>query len=114
MTFDERTDRVRVTLVPHPFGLRIAGEIDRGNRPLLQGVLDWALHAGSQDIRFDLAGLTFIDVSGMRLIVAAAARLSPDRKLILDPVSPLVRRLLSVTGWEHVPGLRVGPERPCP
>ncbi|MGR6915192.1 STAS domain-containing protein [[Actinomadura] parvosata] len=106
MTF-ETDDRARVTLVSHPFGLRITGEIDRGNRHLLAGALTWALLAGSHDIRLDLSGLTFIDVAGMRLIITAAARLSSDREVILDPISPAVRRVLSLTGWEQAPGLRV-------
>ncbi|TYB67651.1 STAS domain-containing protein [Nonomuraea sp. PA05] len=106
MTF-ETDDRARVTLVPHPFGLRISGEIDRGNRHLLAGALAWALLAGSHDIRLDLSGLTFIDVSGMRLVVVAAARLSADRTLVLDPISPAVRRILALTGWEQAPGLHV-------
>ncbi|MEV0828152.1 STAS domain-containing protein [Nonomuraea rubra] len=106
MTF-ETDDRARVTLVPHPFGLRITGEIDRGNRHLLGGALDWALLAGSHDIRLDLSGLTFIDVAGMRLIIVAAARLSPDRELVLGPVSPVVRRVLALTGWDQAPGVRV-------
>ncbi|MEV0615316.1 STAS domain-containing protein [Nonomuraea sp. NPDC050404] len=107
MIYEESDDQARVTLVSHPFGLRVTGEIDSGNHRLLADVLDWALHAGSHGIRLDLSGLTFIDVRGMRLIVATAARLWPDRELILDPVSPVVRRLLAVTGWEDTPGLRV-------
>ncbi|UBU11753.1 STAS domain-containing protein [Nonomuraea gerenzanensis] len=100
-------DRARVTLVAHPFGLRISGEIDRGNRHLLTGALGWALLAGSHDIRLDLSGLTFIDVAGMRLIVVVAARLPGDRELVLDPISPAVRRVLALTGWAEAPGLRV-------
>lgn len=106
MTF-ETDDRARVTLVPHPLGLRITGEIDRGNRHVLARALDWALLASGTDIRLDLSGLTFVDVAGMRLVVAAAARLFPHRVLILDPVSPVVRRLLALTGWENAPGLWV-------
>ncbi|GAA4911568.1 anti-anti-sigma factor [Nonomuraea thailandensis] len=106
MTF-ETADRARVTLVAHPFGLRITGEIDRGNRHLLAGALGWALLAGSHDIRLDLSGLTFIDVAGLRLVIVAAARLPADRELILDPISPAVRRVLALTGWEQAPGLRV-------
>lgn len=108
MTFDT-DDRARVTLVSHPFGLRITGEIDRGNRHLLARALDWTLLAGSEDIHLDLSDLTFIDVAGVRLIVVAAARLSPGHELILGPVSPVVRRLLMLTGWEDAPGLRILP-----
>ncbi|MEV4169924.1 STAS domain-containing protein [Nonomuraea sp. NPDC049709] len=107
MTF-ETDDKARVTLVAHPFGLRITGEIDRGNRHLLGDALDWAINAGSNDIRLDLSGLTFIDVAGMRLIVAAAARLSSEREIVLAPVSRTVCRVLEVTGWADAPGLRVG------
>ncbi|MCF6470356.1 STAS domain-containing protein [Nonomuraea sp. MG754425] len=100
-------DQLRVTLVPHPFGLRITGEIDCGNRRLLADALGWALLAGSRQLRLDLSGLVFLDVAGLRLIVGTAARLSAGREVVLDPISPMVRRLLAVTGWDRAPGLRV-------
>ncbi|MEV0378728.1 STAS domain-containing protein [Nonomuraea sp. NPDC050643] len=96
-----------MTLVPHPHGLHIAGEIDYGSHHLLAGGLDGAILDGRSDIRLDLSGLTFIDVAGLRLIVTTAARLSPGRRLVLAPLSPMVRRLLALTGWQHAPGLHI-------
>ncbi|SDK22082.1 STAS domain-containing protein [Nonomuraea jiangxiensis] len=106
MTF-ETHEPARVTPVAQPFGLRVSGEIDWSNRRLLADALEWALTSDDRDIRLDLSGLTFIDVAGLRLIVAVAARLSPPRGLILSSASPLTLRLLDLTGWEHEPGLSV-------
>ncbi|WP_160150407.1 STAS domain-containing protein [Nonomuraea solani] len=96
-----------MTLVPHPLGLKVTGEIDYANRHVLAGALDQALQTGKQDLRLDLSGLTFIDVAGMRVIVAGAGRLPQGRRLILAPVSPQARRLLTLTGWRHASGLHM-------
>ncbi|MEV1168204.1 STAS domain-containing protein [Nonomuraea sp. NPDC049784] len=107
MTF-ETNDQAHVTPISHPFGLRVTGEIDYGNHRLLAGALQRAIREGGDEIHLDLGELAFIDVAGLRVIVTAAARLSPPRRLILDPISPVVRRLLAVTGWERIQGLRMG------
>ncbi|MFI7453148.1 STAS domain-containing protein [Nonomuraea sp. NPDC049714] len=95
----ETHGQAQVTHIPHPPGLRVTGEIDRSNRRLLADGLRWAARQGGQDIRLDLAGLTFIDVAGLRLILATAAALSPVRRLILDPAPSHVRELLARLGW---------------
>ncbi|MEV4112244.1 STAS domain-containing protein [Nonomuraea sp. NPDC049695] len=96
-----------MTPTSHPYGLRVTGEVDYGNHQRLAGALHRAVLTGDGDIRMDLGELAFIDVSGLRVIVAAAARLSPPRRLILDPISPAVRRLLAVTGWDRTRGLGI-------
>ncbi|GAA3230067.1 STAS domain-containing protein [Nonomuraea helvata] len=103
----ETGDQAHVTPTSHPYGLRVTGEVDHGNHQRLAGALHGMIREGDQDIRLDLGELAFIDVSGLRVIVAAAARLSPPRRLILDPASPAVRRLLAVTGWDSTPGLLI-------
>ncbi|MEV0232528.1 STAS domain-containing protein [Nonomuraea sp. NPDC050786] len=104
----ETGDQAHVTPTAHPYGLRVTGEVDHGNQQRLAGALHGMILEGGDDIRLDLGELAFIDVSGLRVIVAAAARLSPPRRLILDPISPAVRRLLALTGWDRAPGLLIG------
>jgi anti-anti-sigma factor len=91
--------QARVTPIPHPLGLRVTGEIDRSNRHLLADGLRWAARLDGQDIRLDLAGLTFIDAAGLRLILATSIALPPERRLILDPAPPHVRELFARLGW---------------
>ncbi|HEX4817873.1 MAG TPA: STAS domain-containing protein [Nonomuraea sp.] len=93
-------NRARITPVVHPCGLRLGGEIDRASRPRLAGALAWAVATCQCDVRLDLGKLDFIDAGGVRLIIDAAAGLPPPRRLILDPVPALARRLLRLLGWQ--------------
>ncbi|NRQ35310.1 STAS domain-containing protein [Nonomuraea sp. NN258] len=93
----------------------MSGEIDVGNLATLVRALRWAVRVSGQDIRLDLAGLTFIDVAGLRFIVAVAAGLPPGRSIVLDAVPPHVRRLMTLVGWDRAPGLAftgADPDRP--
>ncbi len=110
--------RAQVTPILDPPGLRVTGEIDRNTRHLLADGLRWAARLDGRDLRLDLAGLTFIDAAGLRLILATAAALRPGRRLILDPAPAHVRELLARLGWRlsadlhlYVPSSR-GPADP--
>ncbi|WP_188197554.1 STAS domain-containing protein [Nonomuraea sp. SYSU D8015] len=92
-------DHAEITAVAHPCGLRISGEIDRQTRPRLARALAWAVAACKGDIRLDLGGLNFIDTAGLQLIAGVAAELPAPRRLILDPVPPMARKLLGMLGW---------------
>jgi anti-anti-sigma regulatory factor len=90
----------QITPVVDPCGLRIGGEIDRNTRPWLAHALAWAVAACKGDVHLDLGALTFIDAAALRLIAHVATELPAPRRLILDPVPPLARRLLKVLGWQ--------------
>lgn len=109
----------QITPVVDPCGLRISGEIDRDTRPWLARALAWAVAACKGDVHLNLGDLHFIDAAGLRLIANAAAELPAPRRLILDPVPPLARRLLSVLGWRVSGDMRLytpinGRSRPGP
>lgn len=58
--------------------------------------------------RLDLRDLSFVDVSALRLLVFSALGLyAGGGTLVLYGVAPHVQRVMRVTGWDRVPGLRL-------
>ncbi len=82
-----------------PNRLVVVGEIDAHTSDVLAdavGLLD-----GDADISIDLAGVTFIDSSGLRLIVMTHTRQRSDGgSLTIESPSTSVRRLLEITGLD--------------
>ena len=73
------------------------GEIDLDNRDDLRSVLE----AVDGDVIVDLAGLTYIDSSGIGVLVAQRNRLSANGgSLQLRDPQPAVRRVLETCGLE--------------
>ena len=73
------------------------GEIDLENRDDLRSVLE----ATDGDVIVDLAGLTYIDSSGIGVLVAQRNRLSAKGgSLQLRNPQPNVRRVLEVVGLD--------------
>lgn len=80
--------------------VELTGEIDLGEGEAFGRVLD-AIVRGRRDVVVDLAGLTFIDASGLRALGDAADRLAGT--LTLSRPSALVRRCLSVFELDRHP-----------
>jgi len=99
---------LRITPLGDMAGFRVDGEVDLNGRAELAAALATWPHS-SGDIVVDLAGAGSVDVGGMRLLVRAARGLPDGRVLVLRGVSPILRRLLEITGWAATPGLRVEP-----
>jgi anti-anti-sigma factor len=89
-----------------PFGLRLIGEIDMATAPMLQEALLVALTEGGS-VTVDMKDVTFIDSSGLKVIVASAAETSSDQPLTVKDPSAVVRRALEVFGMEQIPHLRI-------
>ncbi len=101
------TDGERATLLP-------AGELDLATGPVLEQTLTALREAGFSSILLDLAALTFIDISGVRLVErwCEAAEQDGFGFQLLDASRALRRTFSLVT--TH-PGLRaelgLGPRR---
>lgn len=56
------------------------------------------------EVRLDMAGVTFLDSSGLRVVIAAHKRLADEgHELVLRSPSEVVGRLLDITGLrEHL------------
>lgn len=98
-------DELRITRLIDPPGIRIEGELDRAALPAV--TLALASLDGDGDIDIDLAGLTFIDIGGLRALVAASVTLSDGHVMTLHSVPELVPYLLELTGWRARSRLRL-------
>lgn len=108
LAFDDGLLRIARTDIPP--GLRVAGEVDHNNTPAFGEVLAAATHTGG-DVHVDLAGLEFINVEGLRLLMSAAAQVSPSGALVLEALPPHLFRVIHLAGWDATPGLEFGGAR---
>ncbi len=87
-----------------PFHLRLAGEVDQSNRPvvlrMVAAALDEALrsHSAPTALEFDLSSLRFLDVAGATGLVHAAEEFPESHRLALHGVRPGVLRVLERCG----------------
>jgi anti-sigma B factor antagonist/stage II sporulation protein AA (anti-sigma F factor antagonist) len=78
--------------------VRMSGELDLASSDRLSALL---AELSDRTVVVDLAGLTFIDSSGIAALVAAKDRLqSAGRELVLTRPQPNVDRVLEMTGLE--------------
>ena len=96
LTIDSRTEDGCVTLTVH-------GEMDLASSQLLRMKLDDAEKSRPRRIVVDLAGVEFMDSTGLYALVRANRRAEyRGHVFALINVSPPVRRLLSLTGGDAV------------
>ena len=94
---------LRVTRVA-PFRIRLAGEVDHSNRPVLyrlvSSTLDEALrsHDAPPVLEFDVSSLRFLDVAGAVTFVHAAEGFPESHRLALHGARPAVVRVLDRVG----------------
>ena len=81
--------------------LRLAGELDVcGTDRLRQAVAD-ALHRAPKTLVADLSALGFTDCAGLSVLAwAHEIQARQGRELIITGCQPIVRRLLSLTGFD--------------
>jgi anti-sigma B factor antagonist len=85
--------------------VRVEGEVDLRTRSALAAGLEWFPDDGGPLI-LDMAGVGFIDSSGLSVLLAAsAARPGPEPRVQIINPSPCVSRLLELTTLSEVFGL---------
>jgi anti-anti-sigma factor len=100
-----------------PAALRLAGEADHSNRPvirrLLTTTLDQALRSpnGASEIVLDLSSLRFVDVSGVVGLVHTAEEFPDSHRLVLTGVRPRLLRALERCGSGAAGRLAVEPRQ---
>lgn len=99
-------EHMEIVTTQQPFGLRVSGEIDMASAPALEEALLVAL-ADGRPVTVDMKDVTFIDSSGLKVIVSAAAESTAPAPLTLKDPSPAVRRVLELFGMEQLPHIRV-------
>lgn len=87
-------------IVPSGDGFALAGEIDAHTAPSLGEALDGT---DSTSVTLDMSGVSFMDSSGLRVIITATERLRErGGDLVLAKPTSTVRRLVDVAGLsEH-------------
>lgn len=79
--------------------LKLSGELDLSGVPAFDDALQ-AVDPGVTELVVDLAGLTFVDSSGIACFVRAHLE-RPDRSVVLRSPSATVRKVLEVVDLGH-------------
>jgi anti-anti-sigma factor len=96
---------LRITQIPGlGSGFALAGEIDEAAFPALARRLD-EIVAGLDEVHLNLAALDYIDLAGLRIIVALAD--SGRRRVVLHQVHPHLQTILNIVGWDTAPGVEI-------
>lgn len=89
-----------------PRGLRLVGELDASNIASLTEALEPAVAQGG-DITLDLAGLAFMDSTGIQVLVRTAQELEGRGSLVLVSPGNLVRRILDLIPVRKLDNVRI-------
>jgi anti-sigma B factor antagonist len=95
----------------------VAGELCLSTVHLLREPLFEAIETGSGSLVVDLTECTFIDSSGLEVLALASWRLAaadPRRQLIVVSPRSAVRRILDLTGMDHIVTVRDSREQAEP
>ena len=82
----------------------LVGELDPHTAPILRSSVDDAVSDATTTLVLDVAGLQFIDSSGLRVIISAHKTMDErGGRLVLRAPTDNTRRLLEITGLaDHV------------
>ena len=90
LSVDERRGDATTVLV-------VAGELDLLSSPILAEAIERALSAGGKQVVLDLAGVEFIDMSGLRLLLeCSSSNGNGSPRVALANLSATVRRVLAL------------------
>ena len=92
-----------------PRTILLEGEIDMATAPFLGDALSEALDS-AEGVVVDMAGVTFIDSTGLHALVQAALSMNGAGPLVLAHVPPGVQRVLKIVGMDELPCLQIREE----
>jgi anti-sigma B factor antagonist len=78
--------------------VKLTGDVDMASAPRLRSMLDELVDSGMNRIVLDCRELSFLDSSGIGVLVAARTRMGDDGELVLDSPPSHVRKVLDITG----------------
>ena len=90
-------------LAPPQHGLRLVGELDMATVTQLKAALETVSQNGP--VTVDLAGLTFIDSTGLHAFMEFARSQNGNGPLVLASPSATAKRALEIAGLEGHPGV---------
>ena len=82
--------------------LYVRGEIDLVDADLIREAGIEALSPQCSTLRIDLSGVTFMGASGLAALVAIRNDALASHLLVLENISPAVRRILRTSGLDTV------------
>lgn len=91
------TDRLRIRRAG-PRCLRVAGELDMASSPTLAEELQKAASSGEGSVILEVSELTFIDSTGLRVLIEFAGQLGESGDLILRNPTRAVTEVLEIAG----------------
>ncbi|HEY4003459.1 MAG TPA: STAS domain-containing protein [Candidatus Xenobia bacterium] len=81
--------------------LELSGEVDAASCPRLRETLRGAMDQGVHPIHLNLRQVSFIESSGLKVLLEAAARLQGERRpLVIDDISHSVQRVFRLVNME--------------
>ena len=99
---DDSLLTVTVVTTEPEITLELVGEVDLSSVPIIDAALG-GIDEGTGRVTLDLAGVTFLDSSGLACIGRARSALAAaGRELVLRSPTPPVRRVLDITGMDHL------------
>jgi len=81
--------------------VRLAGELDLYNAHAVREQLIAAAERGPERLVVDLSGLTFIDSTGLGVLIEARTRLANRRAFLLAAPGLATRRALEISGLDR-------------
>jgi anti-anti-sigma factor len=79
--------------------VEVDGDLDIATVPVLEGALSDVERGGAETLMLDLAGVAFMDSTGLRALLSARKRADrAGRALRLSNVQPPVARVFDLTG----------------
>jgi anti-anti-sigma factor len=94
-----------------PWLLHLSGELDLRSAPALTTALEGPIRRGGT-VGLDLANLTYMDSTGIRVILNTIHLLGERGHVVLYNPSPIVRRLLEICGLGGTIEVHDDPESP--
>jgi anti-sigma B factor antagonist len=93
---------VEVTGAPAAPVVVVRGEIDVATSPQLRNELNALVERGAHDITLEFAGVSFVDSSGLGVLVGTYKRLREDGvgSIRIVGAQPSVRKVFEITGLE--------------
>jgi anti-sigma B factor antagonist len=97
---------LKIEKTDDPRGLRLVGELDASNVDVLTAAIEPEIQDGG-DLTLDLAGLAFMDSTGIQVLVRTAKSLHGRGDLILVSPGSLVKRILDLIPVEKLDNVSV-------
>jgi anti-sigma B factor antagonist len=91
--------------------LALIGELDMATAPDLAAALDRVLQHGPDDVIIDLSGLSFLDSSGIAVLVTGQQQLNQrDRSLAVRGARPHALKVFEIAGLIDFLRVEIAPE----